>query len=419
MNSRAAVSDDIREALDQSRVHWEGGDAERALAYCRRALEIDPASAVALTNLGTLLWIGGDAESAEKHYLRAHALEPAHVGTILNIAALRNDAGDLDASMQWIQKAERLSPRNAEVIWRRSLIELALGDYRDGWEHYEAGLGHESLRGKGPGFTTAPWNGTPCDRLLLWHEQGFGDTMQFVRYAKLCKERASNVYVLCPKELVTLIRTCPFVDDAVESIGAADFDQQISIMSLPYLFGTTLDTIPASVPYLFADSARAAKWAIRMRTSKPKVGLVWSGNFRKTLLRASVIDRNRSVSLQLLEPWLDLDGIAFYSLQKGVPAKEAEGIKIVDLMEGVDDFAETAAIIENLDLVISVDTSVVHVAGAMGKPVWVLSRLDACWRWLRNRSDSPWYPTARVFGQAGKGDWSNVIASVRNELIAR
>jgi len=252
--------------------------------------------------------------------------------------------------------------------------------------------------------------------LLIWHEQGFGDTVQFVRYAKLCKERADEVVVLCPTELIALIRRCPYVDAAIDAVRVRDFDQHISIMSLPPRFATRLDNVPAPIPYLFADERLTATWARRMRRERFRVGLVWAGNVRKSQLRFQVIDRARRISLQAMRPWLDLAHIDFYSLQKGEPGKETQGTNVVDFMEEVNDFADTAAIIANLDLVISVDTSVAHVAGAMGKPVWVLSRFDACWRWLRNRPDSPWYPTARVFGQTERGSWRGVIDAVAAEL---
>ena len=406
----------VTEAIDKACEHWANGNADDALASCRLALAIDPSSVPALANAGTIMWLNGDVAEAERLYAKAHELDPGHVGVMLNIATLRNEEGDLERSLEWIEKAELQRPHHPEVLWRRALIELAMGDYVNGWAHYEAGLGHEGIRGKGPGFKTLPWDGTACKRLLIWHEQGLGDTVQFVRYAKLCKQRAQTVVVLCPTELVALLTSCPFVDDAVDAVRAGDLDQQISIMSLPHLFGTTIDTVPAPIPYLFAAESLAAKWGRRMHREGLRVGLVWSGNVRRNHLRFQVIDRNRRLLLEAMQPWLDLPNMAFYSLQKGLPGKEAEGRNIVDFMDEVDSFADTAAIIANLDLVISADTSVAHVAGAMGKPVWVLSRLDACWRWLRNRPDSPWYPTARVFGQSERGTWHTVVDAVKREL---
>jgi hypothetical protein len=407
----------VTAAIDKACEHWANGNVDGALASCRRALALDPSSVPALANSGTIMWLNGDLAEAERLYVKAHELDPAHVGVMLNIATLRNEEGDLERSLEWIEKAEATRPRRPEVLWRRALIELAMGDYANGWAHYEAGLGHEDMRGKGPGFNTLAWQGTPCRRLLIWHEQGLGDTIQFVRYAKLCKERAESVLVLCPAELVSLLKRCPFVDDASDAVRPGDFDQQISIMSLPHRFKTTLDTVPAPIPYLFADEALAAAWGRRMLRGGLRVGLVWSGNVRRNHLRFQVIDRNRRLSLEAMQPWLDLPGITFYSLQKGEPGREAEGRNIVNLMDDVGDFADTAAIIANLDLVVSADTSVAHVAGAMGKPVWVLSRLDACWRWLRNRPDSPWYPTARVFGKTERESWRSVIDAVKHELI--
>jgi hypothetical protein len=270
-----------RDWVNQSRIHWDHGDVERALHCCGQALALDPLNVDALANAGTLLWVGGNGEQAQQLYLRAHELDPAHVGVMLNLAALRNDVADLDGACQWLARASARSPDDPEVVWHKSLLELAMGDYANGWKHYEAGLNSQAMRGLGPGFPTAPWNGDRCDRLLIWHEQGFGDTIQFVRYAKLCKERAARVCVLCPRGLVTLLRSCPFVDDATEAVDAGAFDQQISIMSLPYLFGTTLETVPAphTVPPCgrcsggqmgVADARRRAQGGPRLGCQFPK-----------------------------------------------------------------------------------------------------------------------------------------------------
>ncbi len=417
-SSDTARSRAVAVAIDRSFAHWNAGNVAGALESCREALDLDPSNAVALANMGTLVWLNGDVDEAEALYARAHAIDPAHVGVLINLATLRNEAGDLEATLHWIEKAQAQRPHSPEVVWRRGLLDLAMGDYANGWRRYEAGLGHEALRGKMPPFAKPAWKGDPCERLLLWHEQGLGDTVQFVRYAALCKSRAGKVIVLCPPELVALIESCPHVDQVVTGVRSSMFDQHVSIMSLPHLFRTTLDSVPATVPYLHADPARVARWAGRMPSGALKVGLAWAGNSRGGQLRFQVIDRTRSIALDALEPWLELQGPRFYSLQKGDAARQAKGRNIVDFMDEVNDFADTAAIIANLDLVICVDTSVAHVAGALGKPVWVLSRLDACWRWLRNRPDSPWYPTARVFGQTTRGEWDAVIAMVRDELAA-
>lgn len=410
--------DAARRAIDRAFTHWTAGEVDAAMACCREASRLDPGNVDALAHTGTLLWWRGDRLAARRFYLDAIERSPAHVGVLVNLATLDNEAGDLEASMRWIERAEAACPHEPQVLWRKGLLELAMGDYERGWRHHEAGLFDASLRGPGPGFGTPVWDGAPCDRLLLWHEQGFGDTIQFVRYARLCRARAKRIVVLCPPELTRLLRSCPDVDVAVDSIGADDFDAHVPMMSLPMRFGTTLETIPADVPYLHADPARFAERFVGQH-DRLKVGLVWAGNVRRDQTRFHVLDDSRSLPLAALRPLLAVGGVAFNSLQMGPARDELAGVAdtpIVDAMEGVADFADTAAIVEHLDLVISVDTAVAHVAGAMGKPVWVLSRLDGCWRWLRNRPDSPWYPTARVFGQTARDDWSAVIERATSEL---
>ncbi len=406
----------VRRAIDRAATHWQAGRIDAAFDFCVQALAIDPSQVDALAHAGTIRWWQGDVADAERLYLRAHASDPSHPGVLLNIATLHHEAGDLETSLRWIEKAEAARPGDRHATWRRALVELAMGDYANGWAHYEAGLSEPTMRGSGPGFDTPPWDGKPCDRLLLWHEQGLGDTVQFVRYALLCKRRARRVVVLCPTELTALIASCPGVDAAVDSIGADELDRHAPLMSLPHRFRTTLATVPADVPYLRADPARVARWTSRVGDDRLKVGLVWSGNVRADV-RFRNIDRARSMPLDAMAPLLALDGVAFYSLQKGSAACDAGHTRLIDPMRGVATFADTAAIIDRLDLVISVDTAVAHVAGAMGKPVWVLSRLDACWRWLRNRPDSPWYPSARVYGQTVRGDWAGVVRRVRDDLV--
>jgi ADP-heptose:LPS heptosyltransferase len=188
------------------------------------------------------------------------------------------------------------------------------------------------------------------------------------------------------------------------------------MMSLPHLFDTVLETVPNKVPYLQVHPEIQAKWMPQFADVEGfKVGLVWAGG-----IKIGFRDRRRSISLEQMKPWLDIEGVQFYSLQKDNAAKQIAELgfkhRLTDLMSDVRDFADTAAIIQNLDLVISVDTAVAHLAGGLGKPVWILSRYDADWRWLQNRPTSPWYPTARIFGQPALGDWDSVIADVSHEL---
>ena len=404
--------DAARRAIDRAVRHWTAGDLDAAMACCREALRLDPASVDALAHIGTLSWAKGDRTAARTLYREALARAPGHVGVLVNLATLDNEAGDVESSMRLIERAESVRPHDAQVLWRKGLLELAMGDYERGWRHHEAGLLDGALRGAGPGFDTPVWDGSPCDRLLLWHEQGFGDTIQFVRYARLCRARAKRVVVLCPSELVALVRSCPDVDEAVDSIAVGEFDAHVPMMSLPQRFGTTLGTVPADVPYLFAEREHGMRSGCDDRL---QVGLVWAGN-RREETRFHLLDDSRNVPLRTMAPLLAIDGVAFHGLQTGPARSEIDGAPIVDAMTHVADFADTAAIVDRLDLVISVDTAVAHLAGALGKPVWILSRLDACWRWLRNRPDSPWYPSARVYGQTTRGDWSDVVERIARDL---
>ncbi len=267
------------------------------------------------------------------------------------------------------------------------------------------------------------------DRTILLHaEQGLGDTLQFLRYAPLVAAAGGRVVLEVQPELVRLCQGLPGITEVVPTYetGAepsAQFDVQCPLMSLPLLFGTTLETIPAAAPDLHPDPALVAAWKERLPdTGALRVGLRWAGARHIADAGARLIDQRRSLRLAELAPLADIGGVRFVSLQKGEPADELRdappGLDVLDPMPAVSDFAETAAIVASLDLVISVDTSVAHLAGALGRPVWLLSRFDGCWRWLHGRDDSPWYPTMRLYRQERPLDWGGVIGRVRRGLIA-
>jgi hypothetical protein len=259
--------------------------------------------------------------------------------------------------------------------------------------------------------------------VLAVHEEGFGDTLQFLRYLPLLARRGVRVLMVAPTELTRLLRAVPgiaaVVSDAAE---LPDYDYHCPFFSLPRAFATTLETIPAAIPYLHADPALAAAWAARLPGAEGalRVGLVWAGQARPWLSGFTTLDRRRSMTLADFTPLARIQGVRFVSLQKGTPAREAAtpppGLDLHDPMGAAKDFADTAAIIANLDLVISVDTAVVHLAGALGKPVFLLDRYDACWRWLSGRDDSPWYPTLRIFRQKRVGEWGPVMRRVAGAL---
>jgi len=285
-------------------------------------------------------------------------------------------------------------------------------------------------------FPQPMWKGEALhgQRILLHAEQGFGDALQFIRYAPLVAERGGQVVVECQpglKTLLTSIAEIAQIIDQGETLPA--FDLHCPLMSLPLAFGSRVETIPAAIPYLRADAARMARWRERLDQEKAwpstvnpppggslKVGLVWAGKERPHQITLRPVNARRSMSLSQFAPLADVPGVVFVSLQKGGPAAQArtppEGMRLVDWTDELEDFADTAALIECLDLVISVDTAVAHLAGALGKPVWLLNRFDTCWRWFAEREDSPWYPAMRLFRQPRYMEWEPVIASVRKQL---
>ena len=259
--------------------------------------------------------------------------------------------------------------------------------------------------------------------ILIHAEQGLGDTLQFCRYVPDVAERGANVIFEVPKPLLATMST---LRGAVQIVAMGDplpdFDMHCPLLSLPLAFATRLETIPSKIPYLAAPDGKIAAWRDRLGERKrPRVGLVWAGNPRKELPGSNRIDQQRSIRFDQLAPVLDVAGCEFYSLQKGDDAvMQFRGStlrdRVVDWTDELQDFSDTAALIENLDLVIAVDTSVAHLAGALAKPFWLLNRYTTCWRWLLDRDDSPWYPTARQFRQDERRDWNDVMARVQAAL---
>jgi len=291
------------------------------------------------------------------------------------------------------------------------------GDFHQGWQKY-------SWRQKTiwkdiiyPHHHKEPrWDGsTFVDKSLFVHcEQGFGDTLQFVRYLPLVKARGGTVLFEVWPSLMNLLHGFEGVDELAElSINRSmvKFDCYISLMDLPKIFGTTLDTIPCDVPYIHADLTKADYWRGRLDGADFKVGIVWAGKPEHGN------DHNRSCELKHFASLGEIEGVKLYSLQKGDAAAHLDNSSgIIGLADQFEDFTDTAAVIENLDLVISVDTAVVHLAGAMGKPVWTLLPFAPDWRWMLERDDSPWYPTMKLFRQEKWGDWSGLFARVAQQL---
>jgi len=400
------------------------GRAAEAEAALRQALALAPAFAQAHNNLGNILKENDRLADAILAYRQAVELQPLYADAHNNLGTALKETGQFDAAQASYGRALEIAPDNADARLNHAMFLLLQGDLRRGWQEYESRW--KTTGAKLPPYSQPLWHGAidPAGKTIFLHsEQGFGDTLQFIRYAKLLAARGATVYAGVPSELKTLIATCPGVARVFDSGDPIpSFDYHCPLMSLPLAFDTELATIPAAVPYLASNPDKAAWWRNRLGpTSGLRVGIVWAGNARRHNPSVHAVDRQRSLHVERYAPLLALPGITFFSLQVGTEAAlqaKAHPV-IIDFSTDLLDFSDTAALIGELDLVISVDTAIAHLAGALGKPVWMLNRYNTCWRWLIERDDSPWYPSMRIFRQAQPGDWDEVIYRVRDALVAQ
>ena len=331
----------------------------------------------------------------------------------------------LDEALASFERAIMLKPDYAEAHHNMAMCQLMLGDYESGWARYEWRWRARQFGGERRRLDAPLWLGREClhgQTILLHAEQGLGDTLQFCRYVSEVAALGARVILEVQPGLERLLSRLGGVDQVLTRGGALPpYDFQTPLVSLPHALGAGPDGDRGA--YLSAERETAAAWALRLAgTGGPRVGLCWAGGARPGQPVADAIDKRRSLSLDQLAPLASLPGVTFYSLQKGPPAAELtparawDGPPIIDSTSELIDFADTAALVANLDLVITCDTAVAHLAGGLGKPVWVLNRFDACWRWLADRADSPWYPSARLFRQKTPGAWSGVVEDVKSAL---
>lgn len=402
------------------------GRFEEADGLCREILA-GPARDMAepWTNLGVIqygLHRPAEAEAAFRHALTLNADHPE---TLVNLANILSVEGRMEEARALYDRARIINPDSALVDFHAAASLLRAGDWAEGWTLYESRFerGWRVIDPVPPGLPV--WREGPVAgrRLLLCCEQGFGDALQFYRYAGLLADQGAQVGVLTSPPLARLFkisdpRLTILTPDAVE---AGDWEMGLPLLSAPHRLGTRVDCVPADTPYFTADPAQVTAWGRRLAALPGlKVGLVWAGDARLYNPEATMIDRRRSVSLSMLAALASVPGVSFVSLQKGPPAAETADspLPLVDWTDALNDFADTAALITGLDLVISVDTSVAHLAGGLGKRVFVLSRYDGCWRWLSGRDDTPWYPAMRLFRQVTSGDWSVPLARLAEALAA-
>lgn len=401
----------------QGELHHERGELDEAQALFRENLSRDPGYLPSWNALGITLQVQGLLEEAVDCYKKALALKPDYLHALNNLGTASRSLGLLEQAKACYLKVLELDEGYADARWNLALVQLQLGEYREGWQGYEWRFSKVDPIPRLE-FPQPLWDGGSLEgrTILLTSEQGFGDTFQFVRYAKLLARGGATVLVQAQSEAIApVVATVPGVARVlVRGEPLPEFDCHAPLMSLPHLCATELDTIPAEIPYLFADPALVRKWSPLLSGERLRVGLVWAGR------KSYKDDLKRSLSLPLFAPLSKVTGADFFALQVGDGAEQAAspppGVKLTDLGRNIRNFADTAAVLTQLDLVISADTAVAHLAGGLGVPAWVLLPTGCDWRWLTEREDSPWYPGARLFRQTRRGDWNEVLRRVADCL---
>jgi tetratricopeptide (TPR) repeat protein len=393
------------------------GDSLAAIARFKRAIELRPDFAKAHINLGSATGKLGNYAAAERHYRLAVEINP-NPANLVCLGGSLGAQGRLDEEEVFYRRALQIDPNYVDAHQNLAWMLLKRGDYAQGWAEFAKRWRPQDYAAIAVEGVTE-WHGEPLEgrSILLVGDQGLGDQLQFLRYARVLEQRDATVDVLVREPLVPLAQRVPGVRRAWSGKAHDRYDFWVPLMSVPSCVGTDLSTIPAEVPYVFADPAKIETWRKRVNDAagaRRNIGLVWAGS------PTYGNDRYRSMQFADLAALGEVDDIAWFSLQKG-PAQAQltdapANFQPSDFTTDLTDFDETAALVMNLDLVITVDTGVAHLAGALGKPVWVLLPANSDWRWLENRSDSPWYPSARLFRQEVLGDWEPVMASVVQAL---
>ncbi|QOZ14289.1 hypothetical protein XI02_03770 [Bradyrhizobium sp. CCBAU 21365] len=398
---------------------FELGQVDDAIACAELALALKPDYAAAHTNLGIIFEAQNLVEAAVAAHRRAIELEPLYAKGHANLAVALRNAGEIDAALVASRRAIALDPEQPLAHYNHAHFLLMNGEFEEGFEEYQWRRKTRMLSDGDPVFDEPEWQGEPLAgrTLLLFAEYGLGDAINFVRYVPMLAGGGGRIVLQVQPALVALLR--PILPDvAVFARGEPlpPFDLQLPLLSLPRIFRTTVETIPAATSYLRADAGKLARWREALAgVTALKVGAVWAGNPRHKG------DRQRSLPADAVLPRLVTSGVQLYSLQKeprpdDAPVLRGLGAGIVDLAPMLGDFADTAAAVCALDLVIAVDTSVAHLAGALGRPVWMLCPYALDWRWLRDRADTPWYPTMRLFRQDKPQAWDRVLTRISDEL---
>ena len=392
------------------------GRLDEAVASFRKALAIKPDYAEAHSNLGVALQKLGKLDEAVTSHHKALAINPEYTEAHSNLGAVLQDLGFLDEAVASFRKALAIKLDYVQAHKNLGLISLLMGDFETGWPEYSWRQFEDDSVLKIRAYPQPFWDGEDLTgkTIFVYPEQGLGDIIQFVRYLPMVRQRGGCVAFDVPLSMVRLFRALDGIDIALKHGDTLPpFDCHIPLLEFPRLFGTTLDTIPASAAYLHADKELTGAWAERLGPRQGfRIGLIWGGN------PGHLNDHNRSIDPELFRPLIETPGVEAFSLMVGRDGEAARvfGDGLSDLAPHLGDFADTAAAIAHLDLVISVDTAPAHLAGALGAPVWTLLPFNSDWRWMLDRDDSPWYPSMRLFRQEAPSDWEGVFQEVETAL---
>ncbi len=394
------------------------GRLPEAVNWLRDAIRVDPSNINASLTLGVVYRQMGQTEAAILHLERALALFPDHPRILSSLGAGHAHSGNYALAQLYVERALAAAPELVEARLNRAFLHLVKGDYRQGFAEYEIRLQEPPLRQLVAGDRWPAWRGEPlaARKIVLRAEQGFGDSIQFIRFAQKLVDQGATVLAVASRPLLRLLAAADGVSSCIEEANndvQADFC--CPIMSLPHRLGVTLDTLPANVPYFKLQDSDIDRWQEKLKACKPlKIGIAWASD------PGNWISIAKSIPLNELLPVLDTQGVSFFSLQVGHGGEQLKelpaSINILDPTGDLTDFYETACLIENLDLVIAIDSAVAHLAGALGKPTWVLLHHAPDWRWQVEGNGSRWYPTARLFRQAEPGHWNGVVAALAQAL---
>jgi len=402
-------------------------DFNQAIEMYRRAVKINPKNVHCILDLANTLNMVDELDEALGCYQQILEINPNIHEALYNFGFTLKKKGEYPKAIQIFKKLIELKPQYAQPHFSLALSYLTLGDFEQGWPLYE--WRWQAYNEKPRTYQEPLWTGQDLrgKTILLYAEQGLGDTFQFVRYAQLIKERGGTIIFETQKPLKTILSLCPYLDKVVvHGEPKPSFDYQLPLMSLPLAFNTKIDTVPTQIPYLYADQKLVEHWHKKLSSDTNfKVGICWQGNsqYSTQFLRRTVAAK--SISINKLLPLLNIPGVTVYNLQKITGEDQLKnlpsGTNLISFGDDLDTehgrFMDTAAIIKNLDLVITVDTSISHFAAALGCPTWIILPQPADWRWMLNRNDTPWYPNVRLFRQQAVGNWDSAIQNVISALL--